>query len=873
MQTRRSQEQEYNPAIHSHLSGWPRKTSYKAGDGARLLSPPPIDASQVEKHLWPLGDDSDRYHRAKVFRPLPQSIAAALGNDYKDIFKKGRTRANLHITKVYNRQLKQKLNQLSTNPLIFKPQDIMLDVEYLFSPSREYPELPQHGMDPAEKYILDLLSYKQKPELLLCPKDTYQKPELNFHQPTQKKSVHLENDLPETDLDRSAQRLAEPKNLKAFFSRSDLDLRDLAFDLARKVYKYYQLIGQVAVKHFSDEQATKRVYYALCAIPNQMGIRDKYQNTPFENLTWEHAEIGTKRLICERWWLRHLRKIHRQAIEGMAVAAALVHNKRQVYVSNDTFLYYEKRQQENEAVLNAMVAFNEDKETEVPLSELIEKSVSNPVIRRHELMVRMRGAEEYAIEQEHVGLFITLTAPSKYHATSSAQYYGKKSAFPNPKYCGVTPKETNQYLVYVFQKIRTALQKLDIQWYGTRVVEPHEDSTPHHHYLLFCDKDKAKTIVDLFKKYGLEVDGREKGARKNRVVIKYMDPGKGGATAYIAKYIAKNVDGYQADGKELDGDNLGNKASVAAKRITAWRKCWNIRAFQFSGLPSIGVYRELRKWNSDEYEQEESAEAKRQKPVKKCDDPIIEKARFYADQAFFAQFIDAMGGVCIPRKLRPIQLLKPQEPVINRYGEAVPHKAIGVQSFTGSIITSGETWSIHHKSERPAQKAKLRRESEESKATRESACPWSTVNNNILWPAEASNADIRDAFQYPSPPNTKVAEDELSKISSDDQILAEHLLSIGFHQFGLGGKYGPIARLKRGETIHKNKESGYRLTTWGDGSQSLVEIKFKNPEDDFWWDEFCDNEWDDDFETEFLQQQKQHKTSPENDHENKMPAL
>jgi len=41
------------------------------------------------------------------------------------------------------------------------------------------------------------------------------------------------------------------------------------------------------------------------------------------------------------------------------------------------------------------------------LAELSDKSISNPLYRRHELMARIRGCEELAIDMGHVGLFLT----------------------------------------------------------------------------------------------------------------------------------------------------------------------------------------------------------------------------------------------------------------------------------------------------------------------------------------------------------------------------------------------------------------------------------------------------------------------------------
>ncbi|GBU14616.1 hypothetical protein AwEntero_32170 [Enterobacterales bacterium] len=44
-------------------------------------------------------------------------------------------------------------------------------------------------------------------------------------------------------------------------------------------------------------------------------------------------------------------------------------------------------------------------------------SISNPEIRRMELMSTIAGIEGYAAQAGDVGMFITITTPSKFHPT------------------------------------------------------------------------------------------------------------------------------------------------------------------------------------------------------------------------------------------------------------------------------------------------------------------------------------------------------------------------------------------------------------------------------------------------------------------------
>jgi len=859
MYANRQMPDPFIPAMHQHLLQWPLRTSGKNLDGTPHFTKLDLSATQAEKALWKLGDDGDRFHRSKILRGLPTSVGNAVATVYKDMYrsdndKKGETakrqRANRYLTGIYNRHLSKKMAVLCQNPLIFKATDMIVDDEYLHMTFGSAPELKGlncHAKEQHDSYLLELLEYWQVSELMPVKRS----------QGENEASVIYHDDGHTTlKLATSDNHQASTHDLQNFWDRSDNELRDYAFEMVRMVYQFLQRLIIAGRDEFEEDDLMKRVYQVACAIPNQMGIYEKYQSLSIEKFTVEHADIGLARLLCEKWWLRKLRKVHRQKHEEIAIACGVVHSGTQCYVSNDTYKYYEKRHQESLKVLGQMVAYNEETQQEVPLLNLIDKSVSNTKIRRHELMTRMRGCEDFAKEHDHAGLFITVTAPSKCHPTTSRKLKGEKSIIANPKYNGTTPDETNRYLNNVFALIRSALDKLEMKPYGFRVVEPHEDETPHQHYMLFCAPEQTQTIVNLFNHYGLQIDGHEQGAKKHRVTVVHIDPKKGSATGYIAKYISKNIDGYQEDGKEIGEDNYGNSAAEAAKRITAWRKCWGIRAFQAFGQPSVSVWRELRKFNSEDIAPwrtklvlEKKAATNNAhviaylnytRPVKACANDEIEKCRFWADTGKWDKYITEMGGVNTNRNRRPIWLLKPDEPIINRYNEAVPHKAIGIESYTGSIITSGDTWTLHRKGQSPKPHSlnvlKAARSAGEAVSEAGTAQPWSTVNNctdnDAEQPPKSKGTVFVPAFNYPKPPVFEQAQEYLDEISAEDQPLAEFLLNRGPAPL----IKGQIKRLKQGKSIRQSSNKILKIVEFDNGHKQLTQMHINDPNDD-WFEE------------------------------------
>lgn len=340
------------------------------------------------------------------------------------------------------------------------------------------------------------------------------------------------------------------------------------------------------------------------------------------------TELGAiKRMIDKNWWNKQLRKIFNQAYELAAIELNLVHKYKQMYASDLTVTKRKQQLLRNEQMLSSMKVIN-DIGQQFSLKDLSDLNTSNPAIRKAELMVRMRGFEELSKSHGHQGIFITITCPSKYHAVYS------KSGQRNPKYQSLTPYMGNQYLCALWSRIRAHWNRKGIKPYGFRVAEPQHDGTPHWHILLFAEPEHMNEIKQTISHYALEEDGDERGALENRCDFKMIDPNKGSATGYIAKYVSKNI-----DGEGLDKGVYGEDPITAAQRVDAWSSCWCIRQFQQIGGASVSVWRELR----------------RLKQSLGIDD-IIEKARKAADESNWHEYINAMGGVFAQRKDQPIKL-------------------------------------------------------------------------------------------------------------------------------------------------------------------------------------------------------------------------
>ena len=371
------------------------------------------------------------------------------------------------------------------------------------------------------------------------------------------------------------------------------------------------------------------------------------------------------RLSCSKWWRRALRKQHYRGLEKLEIDTGQVSFKRGIYSSDDTVARRREQKKRNADILRKVKMVNNEQQ-EYSLLELSALSTSNPKLRRMELMTRISGFEELAKEQGLVGEFYTVTAPSKYHSQKRYKKNGRYVVADNKKYQGYSPRETQEYLSGQWKKVRSAWQKVGIQPFGFRVVEPHHDGTPHWHLLLFMPKSQAFLARLILKKYALEFDGEELGAKKQRFKAVAIDPKKGSAVGYIAKYISKAVDGHV-----VDFDIYGNDAVEASERIEAWASTWGIRQFQQVGGASVTVWRELRRLEGEQ------------------DSLLLEKARLASQNGDWAEY-------CRLNSNKQIELMREVVEEYGAYGDERAEPVLGLFDSVASVgvVTRVYEWTL-----------------------------------------------------------------------------------------------------------------------------------------------------------------------------------
>ncbi|ECH9327118.1 replication endonuclease [Salmonella enterica subsp. enterica] len=455
-------------------------------------------------------------------------------------------------------------------------------------------------------------------------------------------------------------------------SRADIDL--LAADIANFIRAELADIDDAG---FSELKTLYTWYMRAGFISLQFNVTPpKWERVTKKYFGEDEIAPAVMRMFNEVWWRGRLRRIASAWREHLQIAVGNVSKKKHAYASKSCVTDWREQKRRTREFLKGL-DLEDEYGNRISLIEKFDGSVANPEIRRCELMARIRGFENICNELGYVGEFYTLTAPSKYHATTKAGYR-------NSKWNGASPSDTQSYLTGLWARIRAKLHREEIRIFGIRVAEPHHDGTPHWHMLMFMLPEDVERVRLIIRDYAWEEDRHElrsDKAKKARFHAEAIDPEKGSATGYVAKYISKNIDGYALNG-ETD-DESGELLKESAPAVSAWAARWHIRQFQFIGGAPVTVYRELRRMADPETARALSVEF-----------AAVHDAAHYGR---WADYVNAQGGPFVRRDDLQVRTLYEPRTEFNQYGEetvcikGVYDASIGAGS---PILTRLTQWKI-----------------------------------------------------------------------------------------------------------------------------------------------------------------------------------
>lgn len=383
------------------------------------------------------------------------------------------------------------------------------------------------------------------------------------------------------------------------------------------------------------------------------------------------------RLEDPQWWRRQLRKLWTRGAENCCRSMGMVHRCAAPFLTEDSCRLRADQHRRSDQFLKSHVLRNGEGE-QLNLWEVSQRSIANPALRRGELMVRARGFEEIAKTAKHDAVFVTATAPSAFHVRRGSD------GSENPSFAGFSPRDAQAWLCRTWARARARLKRQSIYVYGFRVAEPHHDGTPHWHLLLFVAPHHANALRRILTWYWLSEYGDEPGAAEHRINFKTIDPEKGSAAGYLAKYISKNIDGAGSIAG-MPSDETDGSVGSTLNRVEAWASIHGIRQFQQIGGPPVGLWRELRRLRNA------------------VADRDIERARLCADSGNWAAFASAIAcGDPFAGRKTALKLEKVETGELNRYGECRIARVIGLRYCSSVVITRPHRWRIERQNGPPS---------------------------------------------------------------------------------------------------------------------------------------------------------------------------
>lgn len=351
-----------------------------------------------------------------------------------------------------------------------------------------------------------------------------------------------------------------------------------------------------------------------------------------------------RRAACERHHRRELRKRANRARQHIAALLGTIGAGGAAYADAYSLARWKERQMAAKAWGQAMALEFEDGER-VLLWDVMEASRKARIAA---LYAQSLGLEELAQARGLLPIFITMTLPPQFHPNPKhGAPYGGRDWEDAP-----SPQDTDEALATMWARFRARCAASKIDLLGPRVVEPHQDGTPHLHALLYVQPGQEAVIDRHLTAICREpVPGRRIASK-----LAVIDRGRASPASYVMKYLLKTCAAWEdaaanADGAERDGD-ADHLAHLPA--VSAWASERRLRRFAWLGLHGLRtVWQRVRTMTDAE-----AAGAPDE----------VSLARDAMARGHYAEALEMLGAVRMDERPRP---RLEYETVENQYGERV----------------------------------------------------------------------------------------------------------------------------------------------------------------------------------------------------------
>lgn len=264
------------------------------------------------------------------------------------------------------------------------------------------------------------------------------------------------------------------------------------------------------------------------------------------------------------------------------------------YATNLMVNYRRMQKQYNADFLaSKSIVINDKKVDLLSFANTAQKKVS-------ELYAKIKGLQNHADDLGYDWAFVTLTASPSAHANpvKGRRSWNRESAKSAQK------ELSDKWAAFGKELANLGYPMKNGSLFGLRVVEPHQDGTPHWHMVIFYDSEISDLIKALFHKHFVQGDSlpHVPECPHSMKFVEGLPSDKAGsegvasAASYAFKYIVKCVGADCFDDFDIHSfsETLDTeKVAASIDRIESWKAAVGVRAYQgfgFNGMSNI--------WNS-----------------------------------------------------------------------------------------------------------------------------------------------------------------------------------------------------------------------------------------------------------------------------------